>query len=525
MMTKKTTTMAGLALAMAVLLVAGLADGQSLVGGHHKCSLEQEGNFVNVTMPEKIVARCKCINGIVDKCQLWKDSHRGECEAGLRGCHYVEETKKGVCAEVCKGCVDRNGTGRISGEKWGERCKSMECFSGVVTSSTTICPTPMCADPITLPGDCCPSCDGGCLRGGQRFSEGETKPDIMDPCNECTCKAGGNLNCVRRACPVLPCVDSLVKFVKGQCCPECSRRHEATVSRLLRSRMCLFRGKVYRVGSAVKADPCTNCTCGTSLSMECEREVCDSAKCSDGGAAKSECCRNSCSTMASEGELPALRPRHCVYQGTTYASGESWKEGCTQCSCEDGETNCFKMECPRVECPGGSELTHKSGHCCPSCEARQGVCTVFGDPHYRTFDGRIFNFQGSCKYLLAKDCASDNSTFSIRITNDARDSLAFSWLRTVTVRLGGVKVSLMQKMKVKVDGKRVTLPHVRLEHPMFLVIKDGYRIVFRAANTGKWRVCSQRHFSDFMALLQRERERSTNTGSSSHDLAAGLLRI
>jgi hypothetical protein len=105
-------------------------------------------------------------------------------------------------------------------------------------------------------------------------------------------------------------------------------------------------------------------------------------------------------------------------------------DGCNTCSCKDeGNTECTPPACPE-KCPPGLQLVKKEGQCCPRCELKEGVCTVFGDPHYKTFDGRIFNFQGSCKYLLAQDCEKKaNSSFSIRITNDARDSMAFSWTR------------------------------------------------------------------------------------------------
>ena len=93
--------------------------------------------------------------------------------------------------------------------------------------------------------------------------------------------------------------------------------------------------------------------------------------------------------------------------------------------------------------------------------------------------------------MLTRDCSSTgasgsgsstNSSFSIRITNDARDTVAFSWLRTVTVRLGSTKVSLLQKMRVKVDGKKVTLPYIKLG--VLSVMRDGYRVILRT-NEGR----------------------------------------
>lgn len=63
------------------------------------------------------------------------------------------------------------------------------------------------------------------------------------------------------------------------------------------------------------------------------------------------------------------------------------------------------------------------------------MCTVFGDPHYKTFDGKFFSFQGSCKYQLVADCSKEK-TFNIRVTNDARSTKTSSWTKNVSIKVG-----------------------------------------------------------------------------------------
>lgn len=59
-------------------------------------------------------------------------------------------------------------------------------------------------------------------------------------------------------------------------------------------------------------------------------------------------------------------------------------------SCKNGEWDCTNKECP-------------------------GVCSVWGDSHFKTFDGRIYDFQGSCDFLLASGKSSEHDAFDITI--------------------------------------------------------------------------------------------------------------
>lgn len=141
-----------------------------------------------------------------------------------------------------------------------------------------------------------------------------------------------------------------------------------------------------------------------------------------------------------------------------FQDGESWRlDDCKSCMCHSGEPRCAMEQCPRLSCPLGQDMERPPGQCCYRCVERDSVCTVYGDPHYKTFDGKFYNFQGSCKYQLTADCV--NHTFSIRVTNDGRATRYSSRTKTVSMKIGDTKINLGHKLRVKVDGQRIEMPY------------------------------------------------------------------
>lgn len=135
-------------------------------------------------------------------------------------------------------------------------------------------------------------------------------------------------------------------------------------------------------------------------------------------------------------------------------NNESWKLGpCQSCKCRNGEIRCAQMQCPNLRCKPNESLQSIDGQCCASCVEKSVVCSVFGDPHFRTFDGKFYSFQGACKYQLTADCVSHS--FSIRIINDGRIKKHSSYIKTITLKMAELKINLGQKLRVKVNGTRI----------------------------------------------------------------------
>ncbi|XP_022108238.1 SCO-spondin-like [Acanthaster planci] len=85
----------------------------------------------------------------------------------------------------------------------------------------------------------------------------------------------------------------------------------------------------------------------------------------------------------------------CYVKGHYRRPGETWNNGCNKCTCKTGVAECTEKICA-------------------------ATCRGYGDPHYMTFDGRKYEFQGDCSYVFTSDdCGKDGRTsvFSVVVEN------------------------------------------------------------------------------------------------------------
>ncbi|XP_037075331.1 hemocytin-like [Pollicipes pollicipes] len=114
----------------------------------------------------------------------------------------------------------------------------------------------------------------------------------------------------------------------------------------------------------------------------------------------------------------------CHHGGGAFAHGQNVSTECRSCTCQSGTWTCEEEEC-------------------------DGVCTAWGNSHYETFDGRIYDIEGDCQYMLAKGKISHKNQFEIIVVNVPCGS-GSTCPKAVTVRVGqGVS---LEKITLE-DGK------------------------------------------------------------------------
>ncbi|GFN86187.1 kielin/chordin-like protein [Plakobranchus ocellatus] len=446
----------------------------------------------------------------------------------------------GQCCEVCQGCTFR-GILYDEGVSWvtpDSPCTVCTCNGGLVTCMAKDCFAP-CSDPVTPPGQCCPECPT-CNYNGIQYSEGQefspngdpcdicvcqngrlrcehnncpgvancpgdsirqpepgtccstclqqfstgcsvadlgkiTRPRAEDPCFYCECKEDFMWVCMKEECPVLTCPPDVQTYRAGQCCPECPPCFDVSDA------------SYHHEGSQWSAveDPCIVCTCNNGQVL-CEMQECEPISCEDYEEAivpEGQCCQI----------CQAMPDASCFYQGNNFQPGEEWSaDECTICRCGGGQVTCNVRQCSRLQCKRDEAPMTTPGQCCPVCKKEPGTCLVFGDPHYRTFDGVTLHFQGTCRYIMAKDCQGDQ--FSVEVQHDSRGVRGeVAWAQNLTVMVAGAKIDLLQDLAVQVNGQSVTLPYLYEPHilvemtgkSVLLTTRLGLRVLWDGSHYGE----------------------------------------
>lgn len=167
--------------------------------------------------------------------------------------------------------------------------------------------------------------------------------------------------------------------------------------------------------------------------------------------------------LLSGGTCVPVRDCGCSYDGHYYRKGDVFypENKCVEkCFCgENGAVSCQKAKCRRGEtCKlvDGVKGCHPEGH---------GKCVASGDPHYVSFDGQRFDFQGTCVYVLAKVCDNDKgylTSFMVTQRNEKYGNRRVAVTKSVTVTVYGAVINIKQGMPWKVNvsfQKKTTWSH------------------------------------------------------------------
>ncbi|XP_071664711.1 mucin-5AC [Patagioenas fasciata] len=147
-----------------------------------------------------------------------------------------------------------------------------------------------------------------------------------------------------------------------------------------------------------------------TLDMECYRTHCVSG---------CVCPHNQ--VLDGKGSCIAPEDCPCIHNGNSYSPGESIRVGCNNCTCRNRKWHCSQEPCLET-------------------------CSVYGDGHYTTFDGKRFDFEGDCEYVLIQNyCGQqgvNQGTFRVITENIPCGTTGTTCSKSIKVFLGNYELVL-----------------------------------------------------------------------------------
>ncbi|KAL6474544.1 hypothetical protein MHYP_G00181050 [Metynnis hypsauchen] len=143
----------------------------------------------------------------------------------------------------------------------------------------------------------------------------------------------------------------------------------------------------------------------------------------------------------------------CVHNGVFYQPGQTVKEDCNTCTCSNGIWSCTQKDCP-------------------------GTCTIYGDGHYITFDGRRYSFSGDCEYTLVQDYCSNtlNGSFRVITENIPCGTTGTTCSKSIKIFLGNKELLLSEENIVIYDNS-TEFPQRLYTMGIYLVIEVKHGLV------------------------------------------------
>ncbi|CAB0035537.1 unnamed protein product [Trichogramma brassicae] len=440
-----------------------------------KCNIEGQPISVN-DIPGMRCFDCTCKNGYV-VCQ------KHQCE-DIEGCYVLHQVNKNDCCAPCKakGCelqdqiIDTN-THLVTID---DPCVTCSCSMENINCTKRVCPVLNCPSSKIVHDrdECCPRClgsgkyldppNGDCLLDMQVYRNGSHF--ILDDCTDCRC-TDTVLHCSKQSCPVLRCKREHQTITPGYCCPQCKYGTEMN----LRPKPNRVRVGTTTTTTAKTTTPSSNPNKQFSDSHgidQISNQHTNTLK--DTKVFESEDYYDDYVESQNEYEdyakplapSSSKRKANCVVDATVHKSGQIWNTtACQTCKCYDGKIDCKPLMCPAVTCPKNKQLRIPPDQCCPVCSSAREpqaaqqeqarTCTVFGGSHFRSFDGKMYSFIGSCKYQLVGDC--DSGTFNVRLKNSVVGNDAS--MKRISLRLAGARIDLQNNRNTKVNDRIVDLPY------------------------------------------------------------------